>query len=315
VNQLLRGAAPGPVLRALAVRLDQEGRSRAALDFVNAAILLQPQEGRYLFTRSLVLMSLGLPAQAIEDARAREVQAGEEGRFLANYARVLFPTFDFWPKREKPETYYDGLPGKPAQQGGAVRAVVLKYVTRLLAIREAQLGWVKPGAEVSWLLPDLSRVLPAGPVKLDRLSIEREDEEGQPFDVQIDERVKLAGLGLPDLQRLARSDWTALTWLCWACGLKEIALPKTIAPPADFGQAAGMALQRLWRTRDKRITGGEVAQREEIPGFEWEGTPIDDLHPNLVSMPEAEYAEMAAMFRWLSDASNRSPWQDNLRGS
>ena len=315
VNVVLRGGALGPLLRAIAVRLDQQGRCRAALDLVNAAILLEPEEGAYLFTRALVLLSLGLPALALADARAREAEVPDEGRFLSAYARALYPRFEFWPGREVPKTDYDGLPDAPAQAPAAVRAAFLKYVTRLDVLRQAQLEWLQPGVEVEWLLPDLNALLPKGPVKLERISFELPGEDGAAVSVQADERMRVTGLGLPELMRLARAEWTALTWLCWACGLAEVALPKALAPPAGFAQAAGMAVQRLWRARDRRLTGGAGAKREKAAGFAWGGMDVDALHPGLLSLAESEYAEMAAMFRWLTDAQNRSPWQDNLRNS
>ena len=193
--------------------------------------------------------------------------------------------------------------------------VFLKYLTRLAILREAQLGFLQDAVTPPWLLADLSPLLPKGKVKLDEQHYEVAGPGGEAMEIGIDERMVVAGLGLPEIQRLARAEWTALTWLCWACGLKEVALPKTVTPPADFGQACGMAVQRLWRSRDLRVTGGEGARQSKAPGFVWEGMDIDQLHPGLVSMCENEYAEMAAMFRWITEAGHRSPWQDNLRDS
>ncbi|MGC4117921.1 MAG: thiol reductase thioredoxin [Myxococcales bacterium] len=311
LNVLLRGASPAPIFRAVAIRLDQEGKPRAALDYVNAAILLEPEKNEYLFTRSLILMSLGLAELAVEDGQARGAADAGEGRFLVSYAGLLFPRFEFWPGREKPQTRYDGLPEAPAQPPAQIRAVFLKYLTRLSILREAQLSFVQQGFAPAWLLPDVGAQLPKGRVKLDEFAFDGGDEQ----EVSVDEHLAVTGLGLPEIQRLARAEWTAATWLCWACGLEEIALPKTIAPPQDFGQAAGMAVERLWRARDQRVTGGEGARKSKVPGFKWEGMDVDQLHPALVSMCENEYAEMAAMFRWLADAGHRSPWQDNLRDS
>ncbi len=310
LNVLVRGAAPAPILRAIAIRLDQEGKPRAALDYVNAAILLEPEKTEYLFTRSLVLMSLGLAEQALKDGQERAAVHAAEGRFLVGYAQALYPRFEFWPLRERPRTRFDDLPQAPAQPPAQIRAVFLKYLTRLSILREAQLAWLQEGVRSEWLLPEVDALLPKGRVKLDELALPADGQE-----VAIDERLTVAGLGLPEIQRLARAEWTAVTWLCWACGLREVALPKAIAPPKDFGQAAGMAVERLWRARDLRLTGGEGARRSKAPGFAWEGVEIDQLHPALVSMCENEYAEMAAMFRWIADAGHRSPWQDNLRDS
>lgn len=315
VNGLVRGGAAGPLLRQIAVRLHQEGKARAALDFVNAAILLEPEAPEYLYTRALILMSLGLEELALDDARERGASDAKEAKFLAAYANALFPRFDFWPAREKPRTTYDGLPDAPAQPAAQVRAVFLKYLTRLGILRDAQRGFLADGVAPAWLLPDLSGLLPKGPVRLEEQEFEIADEDGEGHPVAVDERMLVGGLGLTEVQCLARADWTALGWLCWSCGLGEVAMPRAVAAPAEFGQAAGMALQRLWRARDRRVTGGAVARREKTPGFTWEGVDIDALHPGLVSMCENEYAEMAAMFRWLTDEKNRSPWQDNLRDS
>jgi len=35
----------------------------------------------------------------------------------------------------------------------------------------------------------------------------------------------------------------------------------------------------------------------------------------VAQMAEAQYAEMQAMFYWLTNSEHHSPWQDNLRGS
>jgi len=87
------------------------------------------EQGDWLFTRALILLSLGLPRLALEDAKERETQRAEEGRFLSTYANALFTRFDFWPARESPSSDYDDLPQRPAQPAAKVRAVVLKYLT------------------------------------------------------------------------------------------------------------------------------------------------------------------------------------------
>jgi antitoxin component YwqK of YwqJK toxin-antitoxin module len=66
--ELVEGAHPAILLNKIAIALDQAFQSRAALDFTNAAILLAPDRSEFLFTRALILMSLGLRAQAEADA-------------------------------------------------------------------------------------------------------------------------------------------------------------------------------------------------------------------------------------------------------
>lgn len=322
---LVRGAEPSAVLRKLAVALDQALHSRAALDYVNAALLLAPEKLDFLFTRALVLMSLGLDAQAERDASDLASAQPEQAEFLLDYLRFLFPRFDFWPGKEAPQTYYSGLPQAPVRSLDEVRAVAQKLASRLQAIRRALLEKVTPA--VPWLLPDVSALLPDGPVALESGSLEvtagigqdedgGEDEEADERDsVDFDETVEVDGADVPTLVRLARADWNALAWLCWSAGLDRVALPSALAPPDDFAQAAGMSAQRLWRARDQRVFGGRNARAQDIPSFEWEGADIGALHPNLASIAEQQYAEMKALFLWLSDAAVKSPWQDGLRGS
>lgn len=312
---LVRGAAPAPVLRKLAVGLDQKLLSRAALDYVNAALLVSPGSTEFLFTRALVLMSLGLDEQASRDASDLASAQPEQAEFLLDYVRFLFPRFDFWPGKEKPQTYYDGLPEKPARTLDEVRAVAQKYATRLTLVRDALLRVLTPDAP--WLPPDLAALLPDGPAGLESGSFERPSEEAgeEAESVDFDETLEVDGADVPTLARLARAEWNALAWLCWSAGLDAVALPDALAPPADFDQAAGMSAQRLWRARDQRLFGGRNARAQDIPSFEWEGADVGSLHPNLASIAEQQYAEMKALFLWLSDAAVRTPWQDGLRGS
>ncbi len=311
-SSLVLGASPAHVLRGLAIQLDQANYGHAALDMVNAAILLDPDERAFLFTRALILMRLGLNQHAAIDIEELAATEPEQAKFLRVYNEILFPSFDFWPSREPPETYYDELPEAPAQELEAIRSVIRKYVRRLTLIREALAGYVSTGME--WFPPDLSHLV-AEDVALEVDQFEQTDEEGDVEEIEIDETLDTVEAELPDLLRWARSEWNALTYLCWAVGLDEVAIPDSLRPRTGFGEAAGMAVQRLWRCRDRRMMGGYGAQRAGVPGFEWEGLDVDEIPPQLISIAESQYAEMSAMFRWLTDGEARSPWQDNLRGS
>ncbi len=303
----LRGAAPAALCRALSIVADKANRAFAALDLINAALLLAPEHKDYLFTRGLVLMRLGLPEQVKIDVAELETAQQGSAAFLGDYNRVLFPKFDFWPSKLTPETYYDGLPDAPSQDLEAVRKIIGKYAKRLTLIRQALGKYVR--LDVPWMLADLERL--AAGAELVEDSWENDEEE----EITIDETLSLDEHELPDLLRLARGDWAALTWLCWSVGESSITLPAAIKSPADFGKACGMAVQHYWRVRDKVHMDGYGARRSNVPGFSWEGIEIDAMHPALAGIAEQEYAEVAAVFRWLTDESNRSPWQDNLRGS
>ncbi|MEM6531061.1 MAG: thiol reductase thioredoxin [Myxococcota bacterium] len=312
LGRLVLGVSPSATLRALAVEVDQIDSGHAALDFVNAAILLEPDESAYLFTRILVLQRLGLKGHAEKDIEALAVDAPDQAEFLRTYNRLLYPTFDFWPTKEEPETYYDGLPDAPEQSLENIQKFIGKYARRLQLIRQALEKLVSP--TMDWLPPDVSHLVPDD-VSLDVDEMTLTDEDGDEFSIDIDETLDPDGAELPDLLRWARFEWNALTFLCWSAGLDDVGRPEALAAPEHFGAAAGMSLQRLWRCRDRRVTNGYSAQRSGVPSFDWEGIAIDELHPQFLSMAESQYAEMAALFRWLSDGENVSPWQDNLRGS
>lgn len=307
--ELVSGAHPAVLVNQLAVALDQAQQSRAALDFTNAAILLDPERSEFLFTRALILMSLGLEAQAKRDANELAAEAPDRAEFLLSYLAALFPTWGFTPAREQPVTTFEDVPEKPERSLEEIAGLAQKYATRLALVREAMLGRLTEANPA--LPPDLSRILTDGPVALE--AGEAEDEEGET--VSWDESLELGNADLPSLLRLARADWAALSWLCWSAGLEEVALPTTLSPPADFGKAAGMARQRLWRARDQRVFEGRNARAHDVPSFEWEGVDVGELPPPVAGIAEQQYAEMQALFLWLVDPNLKSPWQDHLRGS
>jgi hypothetical protein len=148
------------------------------------------------------------------------------------------------------------------------------------------------------------------------------DSDEQPvaprfIEISVDEAAGLGddGEDLLPVMRQARADWSGLTWLCWAVGLASPGLPDAIVPPLAFGRAAVMTLERAWRCRDKLRTSGLFALSKGIPGFDWEDTPIDLIPSTLADVALAEYVEARAVFSWLCDPANRSPWQDDLRAA
>lgn len=312
---LVGGASVAPVSRKIAVALDQQRQSRAALDFINAALLFSPTSYELLFTRALILVSLGLKAQAERDAGELAASSPEQAEFLLDYVRFLFPPFDFWPAREAPETTYDSLPAAPVKSLEEVRLVAQKYATRLTLLRRHLLTLVSEGTP--WLVPDVSHLLPAGPVELTAGELHRPSAEGDDGSatVAFDERLVVEELDLPGAARAVRAEWNALCWLVWSAGLERLELPSSQRPPATFGLAAGMSAQRLWRSRDQRVSEGKNARAHGLPSFEWEGADLGELPPNLASIAEQQYAEMQALFYWLSRDDVKSPWQEDLRGS
>jgi tetratricopeptide (TPR) repeat protein len=310
---LLEGAQPAPLINKVAAALDQGLQSRAALDFCNAAILLAPDRTEFLFTRALILMSLGLRDQAERDANELASEQPDRAEFLLEYVKALFPAWDFIPALETPTTTFEEVPDKPARSLAAVQGLIRKYATRLSLVREAMLLKLRPTNPA--LPPDVSALLPAGPVALEAGAFEFEDDAGEPQSVAFDEVPPTSGADLPTLLRLARADWAALGWLCWAVGLDQVGWPSELAPPADFGKAAGMAQQRLWRSRDQRAFKGRNALEHGVASFEWEGSDMAEIPGPVAAVAEQQYAEMQALFYWLIDEKLKTPWQENLRGS
>lgn len=312
-HELIHGANPAVLLNKIGVALDQAFQSRAALDFTNAAILLDPERSEFLFTRSLILMSLGLKAQAERDANDLAADSPDRAEFLLAYLSGLFPSWGFAPASETPSSTFEDLPDAPTRTLDEVRTLSRKYATRLMVVRAALLERLTPANPA--VPPEVTRLLPNGPVELESGDFEVETEDGEVQTIEFNEQLDIGDADLPTLLRLARADWNALTWLCWAVGEDEVTELKAIEPPEDFGVAAGMAQQRLWRARDQRVFKGRNALQHGVPGFEWEGNDIGELPPPVAGIAEQQYAELQALFLWLTDESLRTPWQDNLRGS
>jgi hypothetical protein len=283
-----------------------------------------------------VNVHLGAPESAARDVQRLPADWGEQRTQLTGYVRAIFPAFDFWPARDVVGTIFEEYPDTPAQPLESVRVAVQKYATRLALLRRTlsqrlREGGADEGAP-AWLPPDLSALLPNGPVALETATFEQSFlPDGEPAiesdlagdaaaevqveTIAIDERLAFDASNVPALQRFARGDWAALCWLCWSCGLDRVALPDALEPPPNFGPAAGMSIERTWRCRDKLTSGGLVAMTRGVPGFEWEGMAIDAMPRVLAEVMTEEYLEVRAMFLWLCDETARSPWQSDLRAA
>jgi hypothetical protein len=324
VNALPAGADAPSLLRALASSL--VGREEAALALVDAALLLAPDRADCRVTRALVAIHLGRPEAALADAASLPEDHAEQRAFLESYVRVIFPAFPFAPAGLEIRTAFPDVPEGPDQPLDKVRLQLQKYATRLARIRAAVLELLPAGASPAWLPPDPS-LLPEGPVALETWEFEEiiEDEPDETLPdaprpepeaklVTVDETLGIdASTSLPALMRHARREWIGLCWMSWAVGLDRVALPTSIDPPAAFGQAAGLSIERLWRCRDRLVTGGLRALTKGVPGFAWEGIEIDLMPSVLAEIAADEFREMRAVFYWLCDEGVQSPWQNNVR--
>lgn len=313
LGALVGGAEPAAALRTLASTVP--GANQAALDFVQASLVLAPDRPMTYVTRALIRTELGDPAGAREDAGQVAAESPETAEFLRTYLRLLFPAFTFWPGREIPfSELHETMPDEPAQPVEAMRRTMAVYATRLALVRQALIAAV--GELPSWLPPDVSALVPEGPVELRRYeaAITDETEEGPvACQVTVDEILDLTGASVPALMRLARGHWAGLCWLCWTAGLDRVALPEAIVPPANFAHAAGMAIARYWRAQDAVATGGLRAMTAGVAGFVWEDLQIDGIPRLFAELAADEMLEMRSVFLWLSSPENLSPFQSDLR--
>jgi antitoxin component YwqK of YwqJK toxin-antitoxin module len=319
LDQLLLGAAPAPALRTLAAVFP--GSRRAALDFIEAALLLEPDARGALLTRALIQLERGAVDHVLADAVRLESDFAPASQHLRESVRIYFAELDFWPAREPIEPLPEGaIEVEVAQPIERVQRQIGIYATRHQHLRErlrALHGAAEPPA---WLPPDLGALLPRGPLELERSTaiIEDETEDGrvEAVEVSIDETLDL-DLGrdatVTSAMARVRANWAALTWLCWAVGLDTVASPEVLARREDFSAAVNMVLTRSFRAGDQLQTGGLVSRSRRIADFRWEGLPIDELEPIFCRVALAEYQEIRALFVWLMFAQNVSPFQSDIR--
>lgn len=318
LEALLLGGEPSRLLRLLASLLPWP--SRAALELVEAALLLDPASSRGRVTRALLRFEDGDVNGALEDAEMVARESPDAARSLREFRRVVFPEFTFWPARDAVTSSSAELAElRVSQPLAAIRRAVQVYATRLGLVRDALLARVKasePTSPPEWLPPDTRFLLPDGPVELktERATIEDETDDGvETSEVTIDERVVTRGLGVPGLMRVARADWASLCWLCWSVGLDRVAVPEALAEEPRFGAAVDRATSRCFRAHDQLRLGGMVSAVRGVPDFTWEGLTASELPTSLNEVAAQELLEVRALFFWLLFEQNVSPFQSDLR--
>jgi antitoxin component YwqK of YwqJK toxin-antitoxin module len=317
LEALLAGADAASAFRALAAVLP--GAHPASPDFVAASLLLAPERPMTHLTRALIRFQLGDEAGALADAAIVERESPESADSLRAYLQATFRPYDFWPARQvlEPDPTLAGLPAGLVRELGEVRETIAVFATRLMRLRTALRSMIGPEARPAWLPPDLSPLLPVGPVPLRRQRVPVVDpageQEGGDGTVEIDEQIDTDGLGVPALLGLAQIDWGALTWLCWSVGLDGVALPEATVEPPLFAVAMKMIVTRTWRAQDRLATGGLLARANGVAGFEWQGIDIDALPQHLARAAAEEYTAARSVFLWLASPEVLSPFQRDLR--
>ena len=314
LDGLAAGADPASALRALAGVLP--GASRAALDFVAAALLLAPDSAAVHLTRALVRFQHGDELGAERDLVVVDRTAPEAAAALRATMRSAFRPFEFWPARETllPDSTLDEVGAGVIRELDEIRQVIAVYATRLEAIRAAIQSRRNGAPAAPWTPPDAAGLLPAGALSLRQAMVMAPAEEGaEPETVEVDETIVVASRTVPELLAEAQADWSALSWLCWSVGLDQVALPEAIAERPLLAVAMRTIVTRCWRAKDRLVSGGLLARANNVPGFSWYGTDIDVAPQHVAQQIAEEYLRVRSMFVWLASYDVVSPVQTDLR--
>ena len=313
LDALVCGADAASAFRALAAVLP--GVSAAAADFVEASLLLAPERRTTHLTRALVRLQRGDEEGARADLVIVAAESPSAAASLVGQLQAVLRPFDNWPAREPllPDPLLADVGAGLVRELDEVRATIGLYATRIGRVRAAVQALIGRGVTPAWLPPDLSGLLPAGPVALRRAQVSVDLGEGEMAEVEINEEIATGGLGVPALLGEAQADWGALCWLCWSVGLTAPALPQAVSEPPLFAVAMKTIVTRCWRAQDRLKSGGLLARANGVPGFEWQGIDIDALPLHLARAVAEEYLRARSVFLWLASPDVVSPFQVDLR--
>ncbi|GEM_PF-4058916 len=290
VDGVLGGGDVGYHLCALAQTLDEYQAGAAALDVIRGAIALDPDRGWYQDTHALILVSLARWAEAGEAVdKLAAYDAGRSG-WLRSYLGALTTAFNFWPAND-PATelrlggYLPSPVRTPKEAADAIRVAAGRVETVRTAL-VAQVG------EVSWL-PDGGLV---------------EDADPGEDPVAVDP----ANGSVPNLLLLLRQEWCRLTWLCYAAGVDEIAVPEAdelAGRPLELVAALlavrGLALRDI---ADLGTPNADDLAGRQMAKSTWGGTPILELAPQLARIAIKEQLAALAAVRWMFKADASWPF-------
>ena len=255
LDALVCGADAAACLRALASVLP--GYQPAAAELVEASLLLAPERRMTHLTRALLRFQRGDQAGALADAdvvaeesaEARRIPAFVRGDRVSRVRRLARAGDASRPIRSSRACRWN-----PAHSVDEVRHVVGVYATRLAQARAAVRALVgadrgatlvaarsrrtccrrarSPCGTRPWnAIRTRRRTRPDGPRGMPSDGPAEGASGAAPETIEIDERLVADGAGVPALLTAAHADWSALSWLCWAVGLDDVALPEDGARP------------------------------------------------------------------------------------
>jgi antitoxin component YwqK of YwqJK toxin-antitoxin module len=218
----------------------------------DVALLLAPDRTAFEVTRALVRLSEGNFAGA--RASVAVLRDGDRPNFVAlsPYVAAYVPSWTFWPADDgrlaeaaEVTPYFKRTTMKSKATIDHVRSAVMTLATRLMSYRK-ELEPIERGR--GWLLPDLSHLLPDG-----------------PLDVYIPDRQWGTSLQHP-----ARRDWMRLTWLLWLSGHDTLVLPTDLGParPSLPVRYMNIAREQVLREVDvnvrDRLEGADFVEANDI---------------------------------------------------
>ena len=282
-NALLQGGDASRLLHFIAARLQEQNKLIASIDLSNAALLVSPDNTSAIALRAINHICLGEKEKALLDVAELESANAVEAPLYRGYITTLFPTFAFWPtdtslpKKAPPEDY------PIVRELDEVTRAIHVSANRLKSLRDALLE--KLSTIMLWLPPDPFPLLSKDPLTLDE-----------------HEKVRTTELSIPELLTGIRVEWASLCWLCWSVGNLRVALPNIINPHVHFRTVVDQTNRQLNSVR--QLLASEDVDDDVV----WQGFSLRNSGRKLQVIAERELVAITAIFDWLRDSSNGSPW-------
>lgn len=322
LHWLMRGVRAEHVFRTLSAMFLRD--PEVSMQLLAVALRLAPNELETKAAEVLILTGMGYVDLARAKIASLEASHPREASELAFNLRVTFPQFDYWPTRVPIEGEVSKeLPASVGQDVEQLRGALAKAAVRLGLVRRALEDHRAKHSQSAFALPpDLSHWTLPEPPTLEDFSFETEVEDAaeQPDTVRVQETLDLRGFSLTELMFQARTEWTTLCWLHFACGgtadaVGRLELPARVVDQPQFAAALAQAFQELYRVTDQLRTSGIRSRNQGLAECAWEGCRVSELSRGLLLQTYAEFRERRAALYFAADATCRSVWQDDLRAT
>ncbi len=293
ISAMFMGAKPGPMLRSIAIRLDQNLKHIVAKDFIKLAMKIDPKRKDYHFNSALINMSHGRFSEAKVDISDLRTEHADDAKFLDQYLNVVNEGFEFWPAKLEIQSQMEDSYGNAVdvmRDIGEINSIIAVYATRMSLVRIQLLALGLP-ERTHWMVPDLSYYLKEhSSVSADQLS---------------EDQVPSLYLPSPELIISAQKDWVAMTALMWCVGLKRPDFPKTLKVRKNLSEFAGMMLE--WDQICQSVADGHGFPKSK--DILWHGIKISTLNRYfIVQHFHSKVKSVINMIAWLCNDQIGSPW-------